>query len=447
MHSGIGQVITHDPAGSQLNKLKMTQNSSAALFSEARRYIPGGVNSPVRAFRNVGGEPFFVAKAKGSHLWDVDGREYIDYVGTWGPAILGHAPDVVVAAVQKAAADGLSFGIPNPREVELARLICNWVPSVQKVRLVNSGTEATMSCIRLARGVTGRDLIVKFEGCYHGHVDSLLVKAGSGALTHGSPDSAGVPKELAALTITLPFNDSEKLSAIFAAQGDRIAGVIVEPVPGNAGLYLPLPGFLELLRQLCSAHGSLLIFDEVMTGFRLAKGGYQELAGIVPDLTALGKVIGGGLPVGAFGGRADIMDQLSPDGPVYQAGTLSGNPLAMAAGLAQLQEMERTDGYNRLEKLGQEVETAVRQTLIETGRNYTFHRIGSMFCLYFCEPPVNNLTDAKRADLAKFKSFFHHCLSSGVYFAPSQFEAGFLCLAHTSADLDRTIEVVRSGLR
>ena len=446
MHSGIRQVIAHDPAGSQLNKLKMTQNSSASLFSEARRYIPGGVNSPVRAFRNVGGEPFFVAKAKGSHLWDVDGREYIDYVGTWGPAILGHAPDVVVAAVQKAAADGLSFGIPNPREVELARLICNWVPSVQKVRLVNSGTEATMSCIRLARGVTGRDLIVKFEGCYHGHVDSLLVKAGSGALTHGSPDSAGVPKELAALTITLPFNDSEKLSAIFAAQGDRIAGVIVEPVPGNAGLYLPLPGFLEQLRQLCSTHGSLLIFDEVMTGFRLAKGGYQELAGIVPDLTALGKVIGGGLPVGAFGGRADIMDQLSPDGPVYQAGTLSGNPLAMAAGLAQLQELERTDGYNRLEKLGQEMETAVRQTLIETGRNYTFHRIGSMFCLYFCEPPVNNLTDAKRADLAAFKSFFHHCLSSGVYFAPSQFESGFLCLAHTAADLDRTIEVVRSGL-
>ncbi len=418
MHSGIGQVVTDDPAGSQLNKLKMTQNSSASLFSEARRYIPGGVNSPVRAFRNVGGEPFFVAKAKGSHLWDVDGREYIDYVGTWGPAILGHAPDMVVAAVQKAAANGLSFGIPNPLEVELARLICNWVPSVEKVRLVNSGTEATMSCIRLARGVTGRDLIIKFEGCYHGHVDSLLVKAGSGALTHGSPDSAGVPKELAALTITLPFNDSEKLSAVFAAQGDRIASVIIEPVPGNAGLYLPLPGFLEQLRQLCSAHGSLLIFDEVMTGFRLAKGGYQELAGIVPDLTALGKVIGGGLPVGAFGGRAEIMDQLSPDGPVYQAGTLSGNPLAMAAGLAQLQELERTDGYNRLEKLGQEMETAVRQTLIETGRNYTFHRIGSMFCLYFCEPPVNNLTDAKRADLAAFKSFFHHCLSSGVYFSP-----------------------------
>lgn len=430
-----------------IDRHPMTQSISSSLFSEARRYIPGGVNSPVRAFRNVGGEPFFVAKAKGSHLWDVDGREYIDFVGTWGPAILGHAPEIVVEAVQKTAANGLSFGIPNPLEVEMAKLICSWVPSVEKVRVVNSGTEATMSCVRLARGYTRRDLIVKFEGCYHGHVDSLLVKAGSGALTHGSPDSAGVPADLAALTITLPFNDSEKLTAVFAAQGDKVAAVIVEPVPANAGLYLPLPGFLEQLRQLCSSHGSLLIFDEVMTGFRLAKGGYQELAGIRPDLTALGKVIGGGLPVGAFGGRSEIMDQLSPDGPVYQAGTLSGNPLAMAAGLAQLRELERNDGFKRLEKLGSEMENAVRQTLTETGRDYTFHRIGSMFCLYFCEPPVNNLTDARRSDLAAFRSFFHHCLSSGVYFAPSQFEAGFLSLAHTASDLDRTVEVVRAGLR
>ena len=429
-----------------IDRYPMTQSISSSLFSEARRYIPGGVNSPVRAFRNVGGEPFFVAKAKGSHLWDVDGREYIDFVGTWGPAILGHAPEIVVEAVQKAAANGLSFGIPNPLEVEMAKLICSWVPSVEKVRVVNSGTEATMSCVRLARGFTRRDLIVKFEGCYHGHVDSLLVKAGSGALTHGSPDSAGVPADLAALTITLPFNDSEKLTAVFGTQGDKIAAVIVEPVPANAGLYLPLPGFLETLRQLCSSHGALLIFDEVMTGFRLAKGGYQELAGIRPDLTALGKVIGGGLPVGAFGGRSEIMDQLSPDGPVYQAGTLSGNPLAMAAGLAQLRELERNDGFNRLEKLGCEMENAVRQTLNETGRNYTFHRIGSMFCLYFCEPPVRNLTDARRSDLTAFRSFFHHCLNSGVYFAPSQFEAGFLSLAHTRADLDRTIEVVRGGL-
>jgi glutamate-1-semialdehyde 2,1-aminomutase len=329
----------------------------------------------------------------------------------------------------------------------MAKLICHWVPSIEKVRVVNSGTEATMSCIRLARGYTGRDLIVKFEGCYHGHVDSLLVKAGSGALTHGSPDSAGVPAELAALTITLPFNDPEKLTAVFKAQGDKIAGVIVEPVPANAGLYLPLPGFLQQLRQLCSAHGALLIFDEVMTGFRLAKGGYQELCGTRPDLTALGKVIGGGLPVGAFGGRAEIMDQLSPDGPVYQAGTLSGNPLAMAAGLAQLKELERNGGFAQLEKLGNEMEAAVRQVLNETGKNYTFHRIGSMFCLYFCEPPVNNLTDARKSDLGAFRTFFHHCLSSGVYLAPSQFEVGFLCLAHTGADLERTVEVVRAGLR
>jgi glutamate-1-semialdehyde 2,1-aminomutase len=425
----------------------MTQETNASLFSEARRYIPGGVNSPVRAFRNVGGEPFFVAKAKGSHLWDVNGREYIDFVGTWGPAILGHAPGIVVEAVQKAAVNGLSFGIPNPFEVEMAKLICSWVPSVEKVRMVNSGTEATMSCIRLARGYTGRDFIVKFEGCYHGHVDSLLVKAGSGALTHGSPDSAGVPADLAALTITLPFNDPEKLAAIFEAQGEKIAAIIVEPVPANAGLYLPLPGFLEQLRQLCSTHGSLLIFDEVMTGFRLAKGGYQELAGIHPDLTALGKVIGGGLPVGAFGGRAEIMDQLSPDGPVYQAGTLSGNPLAMAAGLAQLRELEHNDGFNRLEKLGSEMEAAIKQTLSETGRNYAFQRIGSMFCLYFCEPPVHNLNDARRSDLAAFRSFFHYCLNSGIYFAPSQFEAGFLCLAHTDSDLARTIEVMPAGLR
>jgi glutamate-1-semialdehyde 2,1-aminomutase len=425
----------------------MTENTSSSLFSEARRYIPGGVNSPVRAFRNVGGEPFFVTKAKGSHLWDVDGHEYIDFVGTWGPAILGHAPEVVVEAVQKAAANGLSFGIPNPFEVEMAKLICSWVPSVEKVRMVNSGTEATMSCIRLARGYTGRNLIVKFEGCYHGHVDSLLVKAGSGALTHGSPDSAGVPAELAALTITLPFNDPEKLVELFKIQGDRIAAVIVEPIPANAGIYLPLPGFLEQLRQLCTSHDALLIFDEVMTGFRLAKGGYQELAGIRPDLTALGKVIGGGLPVGAFGGRTEIMDQLSPDGPVYQAGTLSGNPLAMAAGLAQLRELERNDGFNRLEKLGSEMEAAVKQTLIQTGKNYAFHRIGSMFCLYFREPPVHNLADARLSDLAAFRSFFHHCLSSGVYFAPSQFEAGFLCLAHTSSDLEKTVEVVRSGLK
>jgi glutamate-1-semialdehyde 2,1-aminomutase len=420
--------------------------TSSSLFAEARRFIPGGVNSPVRAFRNVGGEPFFVARAAGSHIWDVDGREYIDYVGTWGPAILGHAPEVVVEAVREAAKHGLSFGIPNPNEVEMAKLICSWVPSVEKVRMVNSGTEATMSCVRLARGFTSRNLMVKFEGCYHGHVDSLLVKAGSGALTHGSPDSAGVPPELAALTLTLPFNDSERLEETFARFGEKIAGVIIEPIPANAGLYFPRPGFLEQLRILCTKAGAILIFDEVMTGFRLAKGGYQEIAKIMPDLTALGKVIGGGLPVGAFGGRAEIMDYLSPDGPVYQAGTLSGNPLAMAAGLAQLRELERSEGFTKLESIGQQMETGMRQLLRDAGRLYQFHRIGSMFCLFFTREPVWSLAEALRADLDAFKKFFHACLERGVYFAPSQFEAGFLCLAHTSTDLERTLEVIERSL-
>ena len=362
----------------------MSQHSrSHSAFTEARRYIPGGVNSPVRAFRGVGGEPFFVDRAEGAHIWDVDGNELIDYVGTWGPAILGHAPKVVRDAITEAATKGVSFGIPNPYEIEMARTICEWVPSIEKVRMVNSGTEATMSCIRLARGFTGRDLIVKFEGCYHGHVDALLVKAGSGALTHGRPDSAGVPAAFAELTITLPYNDINALISLFMAQGSNIAAVIVEPVPANAGLYLPREGFLEVLRQQCSEYGIVLIFDEVMTGFRLARGGYQERCGITPDLTALGKVIGGGLPVGAFGGRADIMDQLSPDGPVYQAGTLSGNPLAMAAGLAQLREMERVNGWAKLEELGAEFEAGTRAALKNAGRNYVFQRIGSMFCLYF----------------------------------------------------------------
>ena len=344
-----------------------TRPRSHKLFAAAQQRIPGGVNSPVRAFRSVGGEPFFVDHAQGSRIRDVDGNDYIDYVGTWGPAILGHAPAVVVEAVREAAGRGMSYGIPNPLEVEMAELICAWVPSVEKVRMVNSGTEATMSCVRLARGFTGRDKIVKFDGCYHGHVDSLLVRAGSGALTHGQPDSAGVPTALAALTITLPFNDTAELEATFAREGGAIAAVIVEPVPANAGLIPPLPGYLAKLRELCTAHGALLVFDEVMTGFRVAKGGVQELTGIRPDLTAMGKVIGGGLPVGAFGGRADVMDRLSPDGPVYQAGTLSGNPLAMAAGLAQLRELERIGGWAQLEKLGAQFETAARNALAANG--------------------------------------------------------------------------------
>jgi glutamate-1-semialdehyde 2,1-aminomutase len=419
---------------------------SAALFQEALRYIPGGVNSPVRAFRSVGGEPFFVERAAGSHIWDADGRELIDYVGTWGPAILGHAPQVVLDAVVAAAKNGVSFGIPNPAEVEMARTLCEWVPSIEKVRMVNSGTEATMSCLRLARGYTGRDRIVKFEGCYHGHVDALLVKAGSGALTHGQPDSAGVPAAFADLTTTLAFNDLLALEQLFQQSGSEIATVIVEPVPANAGLYLPRPGFLERLRELCTSNGAVLIFDEVMTGFRLARGGYQERCGITPDLTALGKVIGGGLPVGAFGGRAEIMNCLSPDGPVYQAGTLSGNPLAMAAGLAQLRELERVDGWAKLEEIGAAFEDATRAALRRTGRDYTFQRIGSMFCLYFTPGPVWNLGDAQKSDRPAFNAFFHDCLEHGVYFAPSQFEAGFLSLAHTSTDLEKTAEVVAEAL-
>ncbi len=419
---------------------------SAEMFAEARRYIPGGVNSPVRAFRGVGGEPFFVTRAEKAHIFDVDGREYVDFVGTWGPAILGHAPMVIVEAVRAAAGRGLSFGIPNPDEVEMARTICAWVPSIQKVRMVNSGTEATMSCVRLARGFTGRDRIVKFEGCYHGHVDALLVKAGSGALTHGQPDSAGVPGALAELTMTLPFNDEAALREVFARRGKEIAAVIIEPIPANAGLYFARPGFLELLRTLCTQHGALLIFDEVMTGFRVARGGAQEIYGITPDLTALGKVIGGGLPVGAFGGRAEIMDQLSPDGPVYQAGTLSGNPLAMAAGLAQLRELERTNAWQRLEEIGAAFEEAVRGALERTGKRYTFNRIGSMFCLFFTENEVFDLASAQASDRAAFARYFHACLNGGVYFAPSQFEAGFISTAHTAEDMAITAEVAARAL-
>jgi glutamate-1-semialdehyde 2,1-aminomutase len=420
--------------------------TNSSLFAEAKRYIPGGVNSPVRAFRNVGGEPFFVSRAQGSHIWDVEGREYIDYVGTWGPAILGHAPEVVVEAVRETAKNGLSFGIPNPLEVDMARLICTWVPSVERVRMVNSGTEATMSCIRLARGFTNRKMIVKFEGCYHGHVDSLLVKAGSGALTHGSPDSAGVPPEFAELTITIPFNDPEIVDETFEKYGDHIAAVIVEAVPANAGLFLPKPGYYEKLRGECDRYGALLIFDEVMTGFRVARGGYQAMAGIKPDLTAMGKVIGGGLPIGAFGGRADIMRFLSPEGPVYQAGTLSGNPVAMAAGLSQLRELDRIDGWTRLEELGQQMESGIQEVMRKRGKKYQFNRLGSMFCLFFTEHPVWSYADAAKCDLDAFRRFFHLCLERGVYFAPSQFETGFLCVRHTSADLERTISVIDESL-
>ena len=425
----------------------MLHTRSQELFAEALLYIPGGVNSPVRAFRAVGGEPFFAQSASGSRVVDVDGNSYIDYVCTWGPSILGHARREVIAAVKSAADGGTSFGIPNPLEVDMARKICSWVPSVQKVRMTNSGTEATMTAIRLARGFTRRDKIIKFEGCYHGHVDSLLVKAGSGALTLGQPDSAGIPAALAALTITLPFNDADALRAAFAANTGEVAAVIVEPIPANAGLILPQPGYLEAMRELCTANGTLLIFDEVMTGFRVARGGAQELLGVRPDLTCFGKVIGGGLPVGAIGGRADIMDHLAPLGPVYQAGTLSGNPLALAAGLAQLRLLEEQDGFAQLEKLGAQLEAETRAALKATGRDFTFYRVGSMFCLYFTAKPVHDLDDAKTADTKAFARFFHALLDKGIYLAPSQFETGFISTAHTPEDIAETARAVSDALR
>ena len=424
----------------------MTQARSQKLFADALPYIPGGVNSPVRAFRAVGGTPFFAQKASGARIEDIDGNSYIDYVCTWGPSILGHAHPEVIAAVKGAADRGTSFGVPNPLEVDLARKICEWVPSVQKVRMTNSGTEATMSAIRLARGFTRRDKIIKFEGCYHGHVDSLLVKAGSGALTMGQPDSAGIPAALAAFTLALPFNDVDALRQAFERNRDEIAAVIVEPIPANAGLILPMPGYLEAMRELCTAHGALLIFDEVMTGFRLARGGAQEILGIRPDLSCFGKVIGGGLPVGALGGRADIMDFLAPLGPVYQAGTLSGNPLAMAAGLAQLKILEEQDVFTKLEKLGAQFEADVRATLKSAGLDYVFYRIGSMFCLFFTGQAVRNMDDSRTANLDHFARFFHAMLARGIYLAPSQFETGFISAAHTAQDLEETGRAMREAL-
>jgi len=425
----------------------MSPTRSQELFAEALRYIPGGVNSPVRAFRAVGGTPFFAQRAHGARVEDVDGNTYIDYVCTWGPSILGHAQPEVIAAVKAAADRGTSFGIPNPLEVDLARKICKWVPSVEKVRMTNSGTEATMTAVRLARGYTRRDKLIKFEGCYHGHVDSLLVKAGSGALTLGQPDSAGIPAALAALTIALPFNDADALRSAFAQNAGEIAAVIVEPIPANAGLILPAPGYLETMRELCTANGTLLIFDEVMTGFRVARGGAQELLGVRPDLSCFGKVIGGGLPVGAFGGRADIMDYLAPLGPVYQAGTLSGNPLAMAAGLAQLKILDEQNVFAKLEERGAQLEAETRAALKAAGRGDVFYRVGSMFCLFLTSRPVRNLADAQTADLPGFARFFHDLLDHGVYLAPSQFETGFISAAHTAQDIEETARAMREALR
>ena len=412
---------------------------SKALFEKALRWIPGGVNSPVRAFRAVGGTPFFAARASGATVWDADGNDYIDYVGTWGPAILGHAPKVVVEAVQKAAEHGTSFGIPNRLEVRMAGLVVDAVPSVEKVRMCNSGTEATMSAIRLARGYTKRSKIIKFEGCYHGHVDSLLVKAGSGALTLGQPDSAGVPPEFTSQTIVLPFNDAEAVRGAFAERGTDIAGIILEPVPANAGLYLPREGYLEFLREITAEHESLLVFDEVMTGFRLGLAGAQGRFGITPDLSCFGKVIGGGLPVGAFGGRGEIMDCLAPDGPVYQAGTLSGNPLAMAAGVAVLEALADGSVYGKIDALGQALSDGLAEVAKTAGVAVQLQRIGSMSCCYFAEEPVHNMAEAMRSDRKRFGKYFHGMLEEGVYLAPSQFETGFISAAHDEAAIGKTI--------
>jgi glutamate-1-semialdehyde 2,1-aminomutase len=425
----------------------MAHVKSEKLFAEALRYIPGGVNSPVRAFRAVGGHPFFVTKAKGAHVWDVDGNKLIDYVCTWGPAILGHAYPKIISAVIAAAKKGTSFGVPNPFEVTMAKLICDRFPSIQKVRMTNSGTEACMSAIRLARGFTRRDKFIKFDGCYHGHADSLLVKAGSGALTFGNPDSAGVPADFAKYTIVLPFNDVEAVKATFAANKNEIAAIIVEPVPGNAGLYLPDKGYLEFLREITKANGALLILDEVMTGFRLAPGGAQERFNISPDLTCLGKIIGGGLPVGAFGGRADIMDHLAPLGPVYQAGTLSGNPIAMAAGIAALEELGKHKVYERLESSGARLEAGMREAAKSAKIPVQFNRCGSMFCAYFTGGPVKNLEDAMKSDRTRFTKFFHGMLKEGIYLAPSQFEAGFISAAHSASDIDATVRAAGKILR
>ncbi len=422
---------------------------SKKLFEQARRVTPGGVHSPVRAFRAVGGTPVFMGSAQGAYLKDVDGKVYVDYVGSWGPAILGHAHPAVTAAVRKAAGRGLSFGTPHAGEVELSRLITRMVPSVEKVRFCNSGTEATMSCLRLARGFTQRNSIVKFSGCYHGHSDALLVAAGSGALTLGRPDSAGVTPGAVQDTLVLPFNDLAAAAELFRQRGKEIAAVLLEPIPANAGLILPIPGFLEGLRELTQKHGALLIFDEVMTGFRVAPGGAQQILGIHPDLSAFGKVIGGGLPVGAFGGRAEVMDHLAPDGSVYQAGTLSGNPMAMAAGLTQLQILAKGEVYKRLEKIGAEIEALIKEEIRAADRRDPVVRVGSMFCL-FCIPSgqkVRNLADSQKSERTRYARLFHGLLNQGVYFPPSQFETCFLSAAHGARELELTRKALRVALR
>jgi len=420
---------------------------SRRLFERARRVIPGGVNSPVRAFASVGGTPRFVARARGAHLWDADGNEYIDYVGSWGPMILGHAHPAVLRAVRDALRDGTSFGAPTERETELAWRVVEAVPSIERVRFVSSGTEATMSALRLARAATGRARILKFEGCYHGHADSLLVGAGSGVATLGIPGSPGVPRAFTDLTVQAPFNDLDAVAAAMTRWGDEIACVIVEPVAGNMGLVLPEPGFLAGLRELCDRAGALLIFDEVMTGFRVARGGAQERFGVTPDLTCLGKVVGGGLPAAAFGGPAALLDRMAPDGPVYQAGTLSGNPLAMAAGCAVLDLLAEPGVYERLESRSRALAEGLAGAAAAAGVPLTTAAIGGMFGFFFHPGPVRSFADAKKADGEAFRRFFAAMLHAGIYLAPSAFEAGFVSLAHRSADIEATLDAARRALR
>jgi glutamate-1-semialdehyde 2,1-aminomutase len=422
-------------------------SSSEQLFARALQLIPGGVNSPVRAFRSVGGAPFFTRSAQGATLTTADGRELIDFVCTWGPAIHGHNHPRIKAAIADALERGTSFGTPNPYEVEMAELIVDFFPSIQKVRMCSSGTEATMSAIRLARGFTKRDKIIKFAGCYHGHSDSLLIKAGSGALTHGNPDSAGVPASFARETIVLPFNDPAALDAAFAANPGQIACVIIEPYIGNTGFIPAQPGYLQHVRKVTAAQGTVLIFDEVMTGFRIARGGVQEREKITPDLTTLGKIIGGGLPVGAFGGRADIMDHLAPLGPVYQAGTLSGNPLAMAAGIAQLRLLDEVKPYARLDALGRQVCAAALAAAKAKGLPLQAPQVGSMFSLFFTPTPVRDLDSALSSDAKVFGRFFRACLDGGVYLPPSAYEAWFLSTAHEGAAIDRACEVIGRAIQ